>query len=142
MFTFKSLLRSPRGLLCALFAAVASLATLPVAALTAAPPPSVVISQVYGGGGNSGATYTNDFIELFNPTGNTEIGAPLSYSLLSTGNPLPEPVEITAATWRTRTIPVPAPCGDVGGLSAPACEGLAGDPHGAEQTGYHRRAGD
>jgi predicted extracellular nuclease len=26
----------------------------------------VVISQVYGGGGNSGATYKNDFIELFN----------------------------------------------------------------------------
>ncbi len=29
----------------------------------------LVISQVYGGGGNSGATYTNDFIEIFNPTG-------------------------------------------------------------------------
>jgi uncharacterized protein len=31
-------------------------------------PPSfdVAISQVYGGGGNSGATYTHDFIELFN----------------------------------------------------------------------------
>lgn len=29
----------------------------------------VVISQIYGGGGNSGATLTNDFIELFNPTG-------------------------------------------------------------------------
>ena len=29
---------------------------------------NVVISQVYGGGGNSGATYTNDFIELYNPT--------------------------------------------------------------------------
>ncbi|WP_211748034.1 5'-nucleotidase C-terminal domain-containing protein [Paenibacillus sp. Marseille-Q4541] len=28
----------------------------------------VVISQVYGGGGNNGATYTNDFIELYNPT--------------------------------------------------------------------------
>jgi predicted extracellular nuclease len=28
--------------------------------------PDVVISQVYGGGGNSGATYTNDFVELFN----------------------------------------------------------------------------
>ncbi|MGE3540937.1 MAG: ExeM/NucH family extracellular endonuclease [Candidatus Tectimicrobiota bacterium] len=28
--------------------------------------PDVVISQVYGGGGNSGATYRNDFIELFN----------------------------------------------------------------------------
>lgn len=26
----------------------------------------VVISQVYGGGGNGGATYTNDFIEIFN----------------------------------------------------------------------------
>jgi hypothetical protein len=27
---------------------------------------SIVISQVYGGGGNPGATYTHDFIELFN----------------------------------------------------------------------------
>jgi predicted extracellular nuclease len=27
---------------------------------------AVRISQVYGGGGNSGATYKNDFIELFN----------------------------------------------------------------------------
>src|SRR5262252_2654514 len=27
---------------------------------------SVVISQVYGGGGNSGATFRNDFVELFN----------------------------------------------------------------------------
>jgi predicted extracellular nuclease len=26
----------------------------------------LVISQVYGGGGNSGSTYTNDFIELYN----------------------------------------------------------------------------
>jgi trimeric autotransporter adhesin len=28
----------------------------------------IVISEVYGGGGNSGATYKNDFIELYNPT--------------------------------------------------------------------------
>lgn len=28
----------------------------------------LVISQVYGGGGNTGATFTNDFIELYNPT--------------------------------------------------------------------------
>ena len=27
---------------------------------------TVTISQVYGGGGNSGATYKNDFIELYN----------------------------------------------------------------------------
>jgi len=29
---------------------------------------SVVISEVYGGGGNAGATYKNDFIELYNPS--------------------------------------------------------------------------
>jgi uncharacterized protein len=28
--------------------------------------PDVVVSQVYGGGGNSGAPFTNDFIELYN----------------------------------------------------------------------------
>jgi uncharacterized protein len=32
----------------------------------------VVISQIYGGGGNSGATYSNDFIELYN-TGTTAV---------------------------------------------------------------------
>ena len=31
----------------------------------------LVMSQIYGGGGNSGAVYKNDFIEIFNPTGNT-----------------------------------------------------------------------
>ncbi|HEX8850041.1 MAG TPA: DNA/RNA non-specific endonuclease [Gemmatimonadaceae bacterium] len=31
-----------------------------------APSSGVVISQVYGGGGNSGATYRNDFVELYN----------------------------------------------------------------------------
>ncbi|HEX5887227.1 MAG TPA: DNA/RNA non-specific endonuclease, partial [Pyrinomonadaceae bacterium] len=36
------------------------------------PPPPVdhlVISQLYGGGGNTGATFTNDYIEIYNPTG-------------------------------------------------------------------------
>lgn len=36
------------------------------AGITASTTPQIVISQVYGGGGNSGATFTNDFIELFN----------------------------------------------------------------------------
>ena len=35
---------------------------LPASALST----GVVISQVYGGGGNTGATYTHDFIKLFN----------------------------------------------------------------------------
>ncbi len=28
---------------------------------------NIVINEVYGGGGNSGAVYTNDFVELYNP---------------------------------------------------------------------------
>ncbi len=40
--------------------------------VTVAPVPApvnhIVISQAHGGGGNTGATYKNDFIELFNPT--------------------------------------------------------------------------
>lgn len=38
----------------------------PSADVTSASLSGVVISQVYGGGGNSGATYKNDFIELYN----------------------------------------------------------------------------
>jgi len=36
---------------------------------SAASPGAIVISQVYGGGGNAGATFTHDFIELFNRGG-------------------------------------------------------------------------
>lgn len=39
----------------------------PTATPTQTPPTGpIVISQVYGGGGNPGATYRNDFVELFN----------------------------------------------------------------------------
>jgi hypothetical protein len=41
--------------------------SIPVIAASA-PATHIVISQVYGGGGNSGAPYSNDFIELYNPT--------------------------------------------------------------------------
>ncbi len=49
----------------------------------------LVISQVYGGGGNSGAQYTNDFIEIFNPTSSSIslAGMTLQYaSATGTGN--------------------------------------------------------
>jgi hypothetical protein len=42
-------------------------ATVPGAARAASP--NVVISQVFGGGGNSGAPFSNDYIELFNRGG-------------------------------------------------------------------------
>ncbi|MBI2243264.1 MAG: ExeM/NucH family extracellular endonuclease, partial [Nocardioides sp.] len=66
---------------------LAVVATLAAAAtgITLAPLPAaqaastgLVISEVYGGGGNSGATYTNDFIELYNPT-----SAPISVNGMS-----------------------------------------------------------
>ena len=47
-----------------LLALVSALLLLPATAGASAS--SLVVSQVYGGGGNSGATYQNDFVELFN----------------------------------------------------------------------------
>jgi predicted extracellular nuclease len=52
--------------------AIAVFAALNVVPTAQALSSNVVISQVYGGGGNSGATYKNDFIELFN-RGNTRV---------------------------------------------------------------------
>lgn len=45
-----------------------SMFLIPAAATDPVAADHVVISQVYGGGGNNGAPYTNDFIELYNPT--------------------------------------------------------------------------
>lgn len=53
------------GLAGVLFAV--SLIILPLQ-ISSGMPTNLVISQVYGGGGNIGATFTNDFIEVFNPT--------------------------------------------------------------------------
>jgi predicted extracellular nuclease len=47
-------------------ALAAAIGALALASPAGAASPNVVISQIYGGGGNSGAQYTNDFIELFN----------------------------------------------------------------------------
>jgi uncharacterized protein len=51
--------------------ALATLAAVLVAAIAAspagaAPSTGLVVNEVYGGGGNSGATYTNDFVEIAN----------------------------------------------------------------------------
>jgi uncharacterized protein len=49
-----------------LLVAVSALAALLVAPLARGATSSLVISQVYAGGGNAGATYTNDYVEIFN----------------------------------------------------------------------------
>jgi predicted extracellular nuclease len=46
--------------------ALATLVAVGDSPASATPATSVVINEVYGGGGNSGATYTNDFVELTN----------------------------------------------------------------------------
>ncbi len=54
----------------------------------------VVISQVYGGGGNSGATYKNDFIELYNSgTATVDLSA---YAI--------QYASASSATWSTTTL--------------------------------------
>ena len=57
--------------------AILSVLAVLAAGLVAAAPaqatsPDLVISQVYGGGGNAGATYTNDFMEIYN-RGTTDV---------------------------------------------------------------------
>ena len=52
-----------------LVVAVAACGVLLAAPFARGATSNVVISQVYGGGGNAGATYTNDFVEIFNRSG-------------------------------------------------------------------------
>ncbi len=54
---------------------------------TAAPPPpgTLVISQVYGGGGNASATFSHDFVEIFNSGTTTVDFAVTPYSIQYAG---------------------------------------------------------
>jgi hypothetical protein len=72
-----------------------------VAVSVQSPPPTTVkISQVYGGGGNSGSTYTNDFIEIYNQ-GPTTIDL-TSWSV--------QYASATATTWSVTNLCAAAPC--------------------------------
>src|SRR5207302_11193633 len=62
--------------------------------------PLIVISQVYPGGGLTNASYTNDFIELFN-RGTTTIDfsvTPFSVQFLSTGGSTWAKTDLTSGT--------------------------------------------
>jgi hypothetical protein len=65
------------------------------ASIVSCTPPLVVISQIYGGGGNGGATYTNDYVELFN-RGHTAVaigGWTIQYA------------SAAGTTWQTVAVP-------------------------------------
>src|SRR5688572_4031011 len=62
---------------------VAALTALAGAGNALAVSPNLVISQVYGGGGNSGATYTHDYIEIFNRGSSTVALAGMSLQYAS-----------------------------------------------------------
>jgi hypothetical protein len=63
--------------------------------------PNVVISQVYGGGGNAGATYLNDYVELYN-RGTTTVslsGWSIQYaSATGIGNFLANPIAMLSGS--------------------------------------------
>jgi len=61
-------------------------------------PTSIKVSQVYGGGGNSGSTYKNDFIELFNQS-----TSPVDISLWSV-----QTTSATGTTWNITNLCPPA----------------------------------
>jgi uncharacterized protein len=89
--TFNRFSLRPIAALVAFFSALLMMSGVAIAA----PGTSVVISQVYGGGGNSGATYTNDFIEIFNPTQATVSLAGWSVQYASS----------TGSSWQTTALP-------------------------------------
>src|SRR5665811_1665414 len=60
----------PRRAAAALATLAAALVGVAPAQAAVSPTSQVIVNEVYGGGGNSGATYTNDFVELYN-TGTT-----------------------------------------------------------------------
>ncbi len=65
------------------------------ASLTAPAQTGLVISQVYGGGGNSGAPYTYDYLELYNPTSSPISLAGLSFQYASS----------TGSSWNAVVLP-------------------------------------
>lgn len=81
-------------LIACLLTGLAGVARIPVNAAPQMDAAShIVISQVYGGGGNIGATYTHDFIELFNRGTTTVDLTGWSVQYASAGN----------TTWTDRT---------------------------------------
>ena len=100
-----------RGLVSGLLASACALVW---AATAAASPSGVVVSQVYGGGGNTGATYTHDFVELYN-AGSTPVsldGWSVQYASARPARALRRNRQLTELTGTIAAGPVlPRPAG-------------------------------
>jgi predicted extracellular nuclease len=92
------------------------------ASVAQAASPAIVISEVYGGGGNSGSTWTNDFVELYNRSDATvnvsdwvvqyysATGTTAANSTTLTGSVAPHHaylVQMAAGTGGTTPLPTP-----------------------------------
>ena len=89
-----------RARLAALTSAVLTFAgfqLLAAPASQAAPSTGLVISEVYGAGGNAGASFTNDFIELYNPTGSPISVAGMSVQYRSGNGTTPTLTNLTGS---------------------------------------------
>ncbi len=82
-----------------LWAAAACACILPVApSFAATRSTTLTISQIYGGGGNSGATYTNDFVELHNVS-----SGPINLATMAV-----QSAPATGTAWTTTALGGPA----------------------------------
>jgi uncharacterized protein len=85
----------------------------------------LVISEVYGGGGNSGATYTNDFVELYNLSDATVdlTGWAVRYSSASGTPTIPTSLTGTLAPGTSYLVQLSAGAGGTTPLPAPDATG-------------------
>ncbi|ALC06713.1 hypothetical protein CDES_11795 [Corynebacterium deserti GIMN1.010] len=107
-------------------ATAASLAVVPAA--SAAPDNSApVINEVYGGGGNNGSAFSNDFIELYNPTAEPVSLDGWSVSYYSSGGNLGSKTALsgTIAPGGFYLIAQAAGNNDTGALPKPDAQGTA-----------------
>ncbi|CAN5469433.1 hypothetical protein BH23ACI1_BH23ACI1_02550 [soil metagenome] len=106
-----------------------------------APPAfDVVISQVYGGGGNAGATYTHDFVELFNRgTESVSLGGwSVQYtSATGTGAWAVTPLSGTIQPGRYYLVQQAAGAGGTTGLPSPDAVGGIAMAAGAGKVALH-----
>jgi hypothetical protein len=93
-FTFTNALMTGSSTVTATLGASSDSSTVTVAT----GPDHLVLRQVYGGGGNSGATFQNDFVEIYNPSNVTVPLSGISVQYAST----------TGTTWQAVAMPAAA----------------------------------